>query len=50
MRAASQLYVFACILTLLIVGCSAGDPVGPGVVEREAAPSDDPCYPNTTPC
>lgn len=50
MRAASQLCVFACILTLLVVGCSAGEPVGPGGVEREAAPSGDPCYPNTTPC
>lgn len=50
MRVVSQLYVFACILMLLIVGCSAGDPVGPGTVEREAAPSDDPCYPNMTPC
>lgn len=50
MRAASQLCVFACILTLLVVGCSAEEPVGPGSVEREAAPSGDPCYPNTTPC
>ena len=49
MRVVSQLYVFACILTLLTVGCSAGDPVGPEAVEREAALSDDPCFPNATP-
>lgn len=50
MRAVSQLYVLACILTLLIVGCRAGSPVGPDPAEREAAPSGDPCYPNVTPC
>jgi len=50
MRVVSELYVFACILTLLTVGCSAGDPVGPAAVEREAALSDDPCFPNATPC
>lgn len=50
MRAASQLYVFACILTLLVVGCRAGDPVGPETARREAAVSDDPCYPDLTPC
>ena len=50
MRAASQIYVFACILTLLVVGCSAGGPVGPETFEREAALADDPCYPNSTPC
>ena len=50
MRVASQLYVFACILTLLTVGCSAGEPVGPGDIEREEAPSDDPRLPHATPC
>jgi hypothetical protein len=50
MRVMTRLYVFACMLTLLTVGCSARDPVGPGAVERDAAPSDDPCFPNATPC
>jgi hypothetical protein len=50
MRAASQLYVFACMLTLLFVGCSAADPVGPGPAQREAVPAGDPCYPNASPC
>ena len=50
MRVVSELYVCACILTLLTVGCSAGDLIGPEAVEREAALSDYPCFPNATPC
>ena len=49
MRASPQLCVFACILTLVVVGCRTSDPVGPEV-QREAALAEDPCYPNMTPC
>lgn len=50
MRVVTELCVFACILTLLTAGCRAADPVGPDTAERQAAVSDDPCYPNASPC
>lgn len=50
MRASSLRYVFACMLTILSVGCRAADPVGPEAVERETAPAGDPCDPNLSPC
>jgi hypothetical protein len=50
MRAVTELCVVACILTSLAIGCRAADTVGPETTEREAALSEDPCYPNATPC
>jgi hypothetical protein len=50
MRATTELCVFACILTLLTAGCRAAGPAGPETAERETALSDDPCYPNASPC
>jgi hypothetical protein len=50
MRAAILRYVLACMLTILCVGCRAGDPVGPEPALRETAPAGDPCNPNLSPC